>query len=80
MTDQPLNFESAKEREAWLLQNANYFTTVRMLNRRYARQEHKTLEEARTHAHLLLIQDGSKPVLIYAVKGDSSTYVEMIKP
>jgi HJR/Mrr/RecB family endonuclease len=80
MTNRPLNFASAKEREDWIIANAQLFTTVRMIQRKYERQEHKTLKEARAHAHLLLKEDKSKPVLIYAIHDNSDTYVEMVKP
>jgi hypothetical protein len=80
MTSRPLNFANAKEREEWIIQHVEYFTTVRMIQRKYERQEHKTLKEARAHAHLLLAQDKSKPVLIYAIHDNSDTYVEMVKP
>ena len=80
MTNRPLNFANAKEREDWIINNAQLFTTVRMIQRRYERQEHKTLKEARAFAHLLLKEDKSKPVLIYAIHDNSDTYVEMVKP
>ena len=44
MTAKPLNFASAQERQDWLIQNADYFTTARFINRKLKRQEHKTLE------------------------------------
>jgi hypothetical protein len=80
MINRPLNFANAKEREEWITNHADYYTTVRMIQRKYDRQEHKTLKDARTHAHLLLAKDKSKPVLIYAIHDNSDTYVEMVKP
>ena len=42
MTARPLNFASAQERQDWLIQNADYFTTARFINRKLERQEHKS--------------------------------------
>lgn len=80
MTQRPLDFASAKEREDWIIQNAQYFTTCRTINRKYERQEHATLELARSHAKNLLAENPIKPILIYAVEGESSVYIEMVKP
>jgi len=80
MTQRPLDFASAKEREEWIIANAQYFTTCRTINRKYERQEHATLELARSHAKSLLAENPIKPILIYAVEGESSVYIEMVKP
>ena len=78
--DKPVNFEKAEERNAWIIKHAEYFTAFRMLGRRRHREEAKTIEEARKKAHLMLAENDTKPVLIYAVNGISDTYVEMVKP
>jgi hypothetical protein len=80
MTKRPLNFATAQERQDWIIQHANHFTTVRRLNMVVAKQEHKTIDEARAHAKKMVEANGTKPVLIYAVNGNSDTYVEMVKP
>ena len=80
MTARPLNFASAQERQDWLIQNADYFTTARFINRKLERQEHKTLDGARKFARKLLDHDRIKPVLIYAVCDRSDMFVEMVKP
>lgn len=80
MTEHPLNFESAQARQDWIIQHAEYFTTCRLIARKYVRNEHKSLEEARQHAKVMLAENSAKPVLIYAVQGNSDTYIEMIKP
>jgi hypothetical protein len=80
MMSKPLNFETAQSRNDWIIEHAEYFTTCRMINRKYIRNEHKTLDEARRHAKTMLAENGTKPVLIYAVQGNSDTYIEMVKP
>ena len=79
MTERPLNFASAKEREEWILKHADYFTTSRMLNRVLHRNEYPTLEAAREAAKKQIAANAIKPVLIYAVQGGSSVYLEMVK-
>jgi|HubBroStandDraft_4_1064222.scaffolds.fasta_scaffold39907_3 hypothetical protein len=74
----PVNFESANERNAWIIQHADYFVACRLIDRKRERHEAKTLDEARAMAKQLLKQN-PKPVLIYAVNGISDTYVETIK-
>jgi hypothetical protein len=80
VTDKPVNFESANDRNAWIIQYADYFTCARILGRVRQRVEAKTLDEAREKAAHLLAENNSKPVLIYAVNGISDTFVEMVKP
>lgn len=80
MQDKPTNFESANDRNAWIIQHADYFTCARILGRVRQRVEAKTLDEARLKAAHLLTENNSKPVLIYAVQGINDTFVEMVKP
>ena len=77
--ERPTNFESANDRNAWIIQHADYFTVCRFIDRKRERLEAKTLEEARDIAKILLKQN-PKPCLIYAVQGIHDTYVEMVKP
>jgi hypothetical protein len=79
MTEPPLNFDTAIDRHNWIIQNADYFTTCRLFNRRYERTEHPDLETARSHAKELLKGNDSKPVMIYAVTGSSDTFVGMVQ-
>ena len=80
MTNKPLNFASAKEREDWIINNAEFYTTARFISRKLERQEHKTLDKARKFARKLLDNDPIKPVLIYAIQDSSDMFVEMVKP
>ena len=80
MQDKPTNFESANDRNAWVIQHADHFVAFRMIKRVRQRVEAKSLEEARERAAHLLAENNSKPVLIYAVQGINDTFVEMIKP
>ena len=80
MTARPLNFASAQERQDWLIQNADYFTTARFINRKLERQEHKTLDGAR---QVCPQAAGSRPHQArshYAVCDKSDMFVEMVKP
>lgn len=78
--DKPTNFESANDRNAWIIQHADHFVAFRMIKRERQRVEAKTLDEARLKAAHLLAENNSKPVLIYAVSGIHDTYVESVKP
>ncbi len=80
MQGRPVNFESANDRNAWIIKNADHFVAFRMIKRERQRVEAKTLDEAREKAAHLLAENNSKPVLIYAVNGISDTFVEMVKP
>jgi hypothetical protein len=76
--DQPINFESSNERNAWIIQHADYFVACRLIDRKRERHEAKTLDEARALAKQLLKQN-PKPLLIYAVEGIHDTFVEAVK-
>ena len=78
MTEQPLNFDDANQRNAWIIENAESFTAFRMLNRQRQRMDAASIDEARSMAKTMLIEN-PKPVLIYAVNGLSDTFVEMVK-
>jgi hypothetical protein len=76
--DRPVNFENANERNAWIIQHADYFVACRLIDRKRERHEAKSLEEARNIAKALL-KENKKPLLIYAVQGIHDTFVESIK-
>lgn len=80
--ERPLNFETAQQRQEWIIKHAEYFTTCRTISTRTSkertRNEHSSLEDARGHAKVMLAEN-PKPVLIYAVSGNSDTYIEMVK-
>ena len=78
MTQQPLLFENWKTRNEWIVKNATYFTAFRYLTRQRQRLEAPTIEGAREQAKTLL-KENPKAVLIYAVSGNSDTFVEMVK-
>ena len=67
---QTLDFQTAKERDQWILDHSEYFTVVRHLGPRrgYERHEVKTLPEAIEMAGRMAKQAG-RPYLIYAVAG-----------
>ena len=67
---QTLDFETAKERNQWIADHADYYTVVRQLGPRrgYERHEVKTLAEAIEMAGRMAGQAG-KPYLIYGVAG-----------
>lgn len=74
-----LDFKSEKERQKWVIDNAQYFTVVRFHNRRYERHEVKTLPEARALAHTLIGQYPGSRWLIYAVAEHIDNFVEVIQ-
>jgi hypothetical protein len=78
MSEEPLNFQTEQERREWIITHASYFTTARMIQRKYERQQWPSLDVARSEAKKLL-KLNPKPVLIYAVEGIHDTFVEMVK-
>ena len=77
MKQQP-TFTSHIERDKWILDNADYFTTVYRKDRQYNRQEHKTLPEAEAAAKETVMQVDNICVLVYAVCGNSDAYVKTV--
>jgi hypothetical protein len=62
-------FSRAEERNKWIVDHAQFFTTIFRRQRRYERQEHFTFEAAITKAKQLVGQAPTGRVLIYAVAG-----------
>lgn len=74
------SFKTDAERSAWIQAHADYWTCVGFGDGvRYEKQEYASLEAARKGAGVLLEMDPSARVLVYAVSGVQSTYVETIK-
>lgn len=78
MTEKPLDFASSKERDKWIIENAEHFTAVRWRNRQMSKTAHPTLAEAEARATELLKHD-PHPVMIYAVNGTSDAFIKMVK-
>lgn len=77
MTNMP-DFESEKERQQWIINNADYFTVVRRRNLKNERLEFKSLSEAEAGARKLLVDNPDARYLIYAVAGIHDTFVKVI--
>ena len=73
--EKPLNWASETERQQWLIEQAQYFTVIRRMDYRYHRVEFPTLPEALAMAKLVVGVDPAARLLIYAVNGNSDTYV-----
>ena len=67
-----------RDKEQWIKDHADHWTTARWLNWKMEKQEHKTLEGAEACARHLLTQN-SKPIMIYAVAGSSDAIVKVVK-
>lgn len=74
-----LGFQTAEERTALIIKEAEYFTACRIIDRKRERHEASSIEGARALAKAMLAENGIKPILIYAVSGIHDTYVETIK-
>ena len=76
-------FSSDAERSAWIIAHAAYFSIIRFSGEespgRYDRAEAPDLEAARSVAERALTKDPSARIVIYAVAGVQSCYVETIK-
>lgn len=77
------SFRTDAERSAWIQANAELYTIIRFKGAdspsRYDRAEVPSLEEARFVARCALEKDPSARLVIYAVSGVQSCYVETIK-
>lgn len=69
------DFKSEPERQKWIIENANYFTIVRLKNRKYIRYETETLAGAHIVASGLVRDNPGTRWMIYAVHDQSDTYV-----
>ncbi len=76
-------FNTDAERSAWIQANHTYYTVIRFKGEdspgSYDRVEVGDLEEARFVANRALEEDPSARLVIYAVSGVLSCYVETIK-
>lgn len=69
------DFKSYEERDKFFREHAEYFTVMKKVGRGYARDECKTLAEAKALAQTKQTIGGGK-FLIYAVIGEQSAFVE----
>jgi len=78
-TRRPTDFKTSEERSQWITDNADYYTTFVIINRKKYGDTYTTLEKAEKAAHAAC---GTlhKPVMIYAAKGVESTWVKTIQP
>ncbi len=74
----PLNFTSEKQRQLWFAENAEYFTVIRRRAGKNERHELPTIKAALGWAKLLLIDDPSARLMIYAVWGASDHYIATV--
>ena len=73
------DFKNEPERQAWFIQNADYFSAVSRRNFRNERTEHRTRTEAVAYATQTLRDDPqARPFMIYAVVNNSDTFVENV--
>ena len=76
MTELPLDFKSADERDKWIKDNVQYFTLVYFKGLgKYARTEYFTLEEAEEAARRTNDPHGRRG-MIYAVAGEMNAFVK----
>ena len=77
------SFQSDVERSAWIQAHADYWSIIWFRGEgspgHYDRAEEPTLDEARGLARWALTQDPSSRLVLYAVSGVQSCYVETIK-
>ncbi len=69
---------SHTERDREIMSKADYWTCIRRRNMRYERVEYPTLRQARIGAKKMVYWDASARIMIYAVAGIYSAYVETI--
>ena len=77
------SFQTAAEKDAWVLAHADRFTICRFKGAespsRFDRKEVATLERAREVAEEALREDPTARLIVYALAGVLETYVETIK-
>ena len=79
MTDPYSDRTGAQRRSQWIVDHAEYWTTVRFKDRKYERTEHRTLALAEEHARRMIAETPIRPVMIYAVATNgSSTWVKNV--
>jgi hypothetical protein len=72
------DFKTALERQQWFIANADYFTAITRLNRQNIRAEFPNLGAAEAYAHEELKNVNYRSFLIYAVVGNSDTFVKSV--
>jgi hypothetical protein len=66
-------FSSYRERNKWIVENAQYFTIIMRHQRSNRRAERSTFDEAVSLANQVLEQYPEKHLMIYAVAGGHDT-------
>lgn len=74
------SFMSEADRADWITRGADYFTTIRFRDRRYERSVHPTRTDAELAGRRMVAEDPSRPIIIYAVRGEQSVWVQNIYP
>lgn len=69
-THTPLDFHTEPERQAWIIANAEYFTTIMRKDRTYHRDEWPSLAKAKKAAQRTVVSHPDRVVMIYAVTRD----------
>lgn len=77
MTKMP-DFSTEKERQQWIIDNADYFSLILRRDGKNNRAEFPTLADAENGALRLLELDPTARFLIYAVSGVSDVYVKTV--
>lgn len=72
------DFKTHEEHDKWVIENAEYFTAIVSSFRRRIRAEADTLDEVRHFAKKYHEKDSTPHILIYAVCGVYSAYVETL--
>lgn len=74
------DFETSAERDAYILEHADYFTVVRFLGYgQYERHERKTLKGAEKLAsRLAKARKSGNKYMIYAVAGQSDAFIKAV--
>jgi hypothetical protein len=66
-------FSHYKERNKWIVDNAQYYSIILKRNGEYLRSERNTFEEAIVLANLVLEQHPHARLMVYAVVGGHDT-------
>jgi hypothetical protein len=66
-------FNNYKERNKWIVDNAQYFTIILKKDRKYLRSERHTFDEAVALANQVLDQYPHARLMVYAVAGGHET-------
>ena len=69
---------SEKDRREWIIANADFFTIIERRDRRYIREEFKTLTDADQRAGEIMAERPEARLLIYAVASPYDTLVRTV--